>query len=369
MGIINTKSIKYLHEQAGQIKRLLGPRPNFTNITDLQYMPKQLATDVLVKSSEAMQSGITRERLEALINSGKTQTQIAQELNMTGSGVVYHLKKLGIYKPTKIAATPEIIIERDVLQALIDNKKSMAEIATELNVSPGKVRYYLDKYEIRNSDLEELEILRKYISATTQKDKTEAYAVIDKYLEQIAKEKYQEGCAISYQDFLQDIRLQFFELAEKRENNINSSVRNLFRRIRDLDFTKTVEHKTEDLTSVLDKADDMDISIENFENAGFFKFLLKNSDLKEREKYIIDAYTEQNRSLVDIADNLGLEPQRVRKILNDAIEKLDKSRKFFSSENYHASKANRAQLFVNEIVKRNEDSRNIKVDKIFDYNY
>ena len=368
MRTISTIAHKFINVQLSQAKGPLKPTFKLIDASKLRYLPKQLATDVFEVSNGVMNSGSIQETIETLSNSGKTLTQIAKELNLSTTGVAYHLKKMGLYKPTKVGNTPDII-DKNILEKLINSKKSVTEIATYLNVSPGKVRYFLEKYGIRNTNLEELKILRKYFSATTQKDKNEAFAIIDKYLEQIAKEKYQLDSGISFDDYLQDLRLKFLELAEKRKKRSLEGSRNIFQELRDLPVIKKKEIETVEFFNELNEIGDLDFNIKNFEESDFFDNFIEESSLVERQKKIVTEYLKGHKDFEQLAEELGLTPQRVKHIFNMSIDRLRKIEPSNISQNEgELAKAKEISNKIQDIANKTENESFVKLkDTLFYY--
>jgi AraC-like DNA-binding protein len=276
-----------------------------------------------------VQKHISVDELKDLLNTGKSRNQIARDLKISSGQLTNMLKKTGLYTPKVISKNAkEIELEKKELQELANRKLSVAQIAEELGINYGQARHRLERYGIKNPELEELKTLRNYFSATTLNDKNEAFVAVDKYLEQIAKENYKKSYAISYQDFLQDIRLNFAELADKRENNINNNRRNLFEKIREMDFDKkymVLKKLPEDLY----KTSETDVLIKAFEDSNFLDFRIKNLNLIERDQLIINTFTKLNKNLDEIAEIFSLTSERIRQIILIATEKINNSKNIY----------------------------------------
>ena len=61
-----------------------------------------------------------------------------------------------------------------------------------------------------------------------KQEKTQVFTEIDKILIPIAKGKYKPSYGITFDDFLQDLRLKFVEYVEKRRNGNRSIPYNSF---------------------------------------------------------------------------------------------------------------------------------------------
>ncbi len=271
------------------------------------------------------QNSITIDKLKTLLNSGISQRQMARDLGISREKLVRILKEQGLYVPKRIIKD---VHEMKALQDLANRRLTVAQMVEESGLNCGQLRHRLEKYGIKNPNLEELKALRDYFSATTLKDRNETFVIVDKYLEQIAKEKYKKGYGISYQDFLQDIRLNFAELAEKRENNINNNNRNLFKKIREINFAKKYMRISK-LPMDSYKTYEVDTSIKEFEDSNFLDFRIKNSNLTEKEQLIINIFTKLNKDFNEIAEIFDLTHLRIRQLLKNAIEKMNNSKNIY----------------------------------------
>lgn len=342
MGIVNSKMLKCFEEQISQSRRLLTAKPKLENVGELRYSPQDLAQDVVIFSQGTRgakrDDGSLINSIQVLIGNGKSQTEISRELCIPRSSLIYLMKKAGLYAPVRPASTPNIKIDRNKLQQLVDMNKTLKEMAAELNVSVGKIRFFLQKFSIKSTKLEELSVLRKFFSAKTRQEKAEAYAVVDKYLEQIAKEKYDANSSISYEDYLQDFRLIFLEFARKRESRTLDGSRNLFDEIRKMSVDKKKkEIITTKFFDELNKRGDLDSNIKNFEELDFLDKFIGGSSLGERQQIIVSEYLKGHKDFDQLAEELGLTSSRVKEIFQKSIKKLKEQSVFNVSDKDIAS--------------------------------
>ena len=214
---------------------------------------------------------------------------------------------------------------KEKLQELVNQNKTLNEIATELSISVSKVRQLLDKNGIRNTNLEELAVLRKYFSATTPKEKAEAFAAVDKYLIKIAKDKYDPSCMISYEDCLQDVRLNFAELANIKKEHRLYKTRNIFKILGETETIKKEEVKTVGITQEIDEIGDLDLNIKDFEESDFFdKYILKSLHLFPRQEAIFNDYIKGSKNFEQLAEDFCLTTQRVQELFNKVINRFKK---------------------------------------------
>ena len=112
-------------------------------------------------------------------------------------------------------------------------EKRKKQMAIALNTTVGIIRRSLSEYGTARPVVDELALSRKYFSATTQKEKDAMYPEIDKILEEIAREEYKTDKILTFEDTLQDVRLRFCEIIEKKQKGSFKNIRNIFKTIRE----------------------------------------------------------------------------------------------------------------------------------------
>lgn len=227
------------------------------------------------------------------------------------------------------------------LKELAGKNLSLNEMATELGVPFGKVRFLLNKHNILTETQKEFRVLQEYFSAKTNKSKEKAFASVDKYLKQIAKEEFEHSKGTTYEDCLQDVRLRFFELVNKNQQNGISFPHKILQSVRESKPALKQEVKTVRLGK--NDSSVTDTGIEIFESNNFEEHILKRLrfNMKEREHWILEQYINKNRSIDEIAEHFGLSKQRAQQILNDAIAKAKRQIEQVSTNEYlHERAAN-----------------------------
>lgn len=293
MGLVNKTTINFIVEQGGKLGRsLLTTKPQkAVNIEELRYMPQQLTTDVVEVTQKAVQ---------------QTSTAI---------------------NPAR-------------LQELADKGLSLNQIASELNTTQGAVRFALKKNNIVTDAQRKFQVIQEYFSATTREEKAKAFAEVDKYLQEIAREEVKLRKGYSYEDCLQDVRLRFFELAERRQNGAISFAWKQLARAEETQSAIKKEMKTVSLDSSRIAGADRavhDSQIERFESEDFYKLMRGEcivEPLSERNRIILEDYLKEGHISADLCDRLGLTLDRVRQILTGkAIPKVRaKLENFYTKE-------------------------------------
>jgi transposase len=90
-----------------------------------------------------------REWLAAELQAGRSIESIAREAALSASTVAYWVNKHGLTSRHAAKHAARGPIERERLQSLVEEGRSIREIATELGVSAATVRHWLAKYELR----------------------------------------------------------------------------------------------------------------------------------------------------------------------------------------------------------------------------
>lgn len=350
MSLISKTALKIVDSSRKLSNLISYKRPNLSNIGELMYAPQQVLTKDIVEitSNRDTRALLTKEVLEPLIKSGKNLKEICEEFSISRPTLIKHIKQLGIDYKFKKANTPDIVIERGILQKLIEQNKTMNEIATELNVPFGKVRYYLDKYGLSSATQEEWAVLKRYFTAKDSKAKKEAFVEIDKYLTEIAQEQYQFNRATTFEDCLQDVRLRFMELAEKRENGRKGNILQILRKSIS---EKRPEIETADISLAMDKASDVDF-IKAIQDSDTLDYLLKNDYLSERNKDIVIARLRKNEAFSQIAEKMGLSQRRIIELYTQSLEKLLERADFLASDKYLKSRSDFGYNTVKSIIKK-----------------
>src|SRR3954468_8921007 len=91
------------------------------------------------------------EWLASRLAAGRSIESIAAEAGRSPSTVGYWVNKHGLTSTHAPRHAARGGIERDRLQALVEDGRSIREIAAELDLSPATVRHWLAKYGLRTA--------------------------------------------------------------------------------------------------------------------------------------------------------------------------------------------------------------------------
>lgn len=295
MELVNKTTLNFFVEQSGKLGRslLTVKPPKNMNIEDFKYMPQQLSADVVEFSQKAMQ-------------------QDKSEINPA------------------------------TLQELADKGLSLNEMAKELGVKIGKLRRHLKKNDIVTDSQKKYRAIKKYVSATTQEEKSKAFKVIDEHLQEIAKEKLKLHKGYSYEDCLQDVRLRFFELMAKKESGLQLQS-GIFKMVQE---STPISGKKRIKTVGLDKLTQKDIGfsdigtelVEENDSRNYFSKKLKDV-LTQRELYLLKLLYTENKTIEQIAECFGIKTERTKFVLKKATCKtIYLQEKMFKQENEYIQK-------------------------------
>ena len=325
MGLINKTTLNFIVKQGEKlVESSVVKKPDIASFDGLRYMPQDLLTDVVEVSKplRSYEKFLTKDLLKPLSESDKKRKEIAEELGISVRTLRIYLKKLGLYKPITELRTPKDTMKQARLQELVSKGLSLNEIAEELGVKVGKVRWDLSKYNIISDVQKEFRMLKGYFTATTKEDKAKAFEEIDKYLGQIAKEELKLKKGSSYEDCLQDVRLRFFEIVDKSKQNGVSFPYSILRIMRNERPPIQQEIKSVGLSKADLRAADR--GIKSFEAKDYDDYLWKYAyrHIREREVYSLEQYLREDKTIKEIAEHFCFTPSRMKDIIEDALPRL-----------------------------------------------
>ena len=157
-----------------------------------------------------------------------------------------------------------------------------------------------------------LNAVKTYFSAKTLEEKNIAFQAVDPFLQKMAKEKFKMQKNCSYDDCLQDLRLNFVNVTNKNKENPNFKISQFLYEFKRNAFKLTVspEKPIRIQLSELEKDGspiaEMDLGINAFEENDYKSKQILNSGLSDRERMIVNSLTSKNKSVDEIGTILGL---------------------------------------------------------------
>lgn len=157
-----------------------------------------------------------------------------------------------------------------------------------------------------------LNAVKTYFSAKTLEEKNIAFQAVDPFLQKMAKEKFKMQKNCSYDDCLQDLRLNFVNVTNKNKENPNFKISQFLYEFKRNAFKPTVspEKPIRIQLSELEKDGspiaEMDLGINAFEENDYKSKQILNSGLSNRERMIVNSLTSKNKSVDEIGTILGL---------------------------------------------------------------
>ena len=302
MGLINEETIKIITAQGVKIYRKLAqPKPTVSVTAVFEELPQKIAGDI---------AEISRRGAKAILTAGD-MTKIRE------------MRKIGL---------------------------SQAEIAEELGVSRMTLQRFMYKYMPTETSNRSgiLSALREYFSAKSQEAKDKAFVTIDKYIEKMAKEKIAENPKLSYEDCLQNLRLQFFELERAGLKEGCVDAKSFLRAFLDKQKFKKREIEAVSIDSLGNSAKYIttsDIAIEKFEIDDLTDFIFETGKfskwygskyMNNRLHRMLIAYLKDGKSVSEIADEYNLSKQQTQSLIQKAVKNFRNNRAniAFSGENY-----------------------------------
>ena len=173
-----------------------------------------------------------------------------------------------------------------------------------------------------------LNAVKTYFSAKTLEEKNIAFQAVDPFLQKMAKEKFKMQKNCSYDDCLQDLRLNFVNVINKNKENPNFKISQFLYEFKRNAFKPTVspEKPIRIQLSELEKDGspiaEMDLGINAFEENDYKSKQILNSCLSDRERMIVNSLTSKNKSVDEIGTILGLAKDRIERIIFRIDSKL-----------------------------------------------
>lgn len=188
------------------------------------------------------------------------------------------------------------------------------EIAERFGVVRTTVQRFLKTHlaGVIPENKEFLNAVKTYFSAKTLEEKNIAFQAVDPFLQKMAKEKFKMQKNCSYDDCLQDLRLNFVNVTNKNKENPNFKISQFLYEFKRNAFKPTVspEKPIRIQLSELEKDGspiaEMDLGINAFEENDYKSKQILNSCLSDRERMIVNSLTSKNKSVDEIGTILGL---------------------------------------------------------------
>ena len=173
-----------------------------------------------------------------------------------------------------------------------------------------------------------LNAVKTYFSVKTLEEKNIAFQAVDPFLQKMAKEKFKMQKNCSYDDCLQDLRLNFVNVTNKNKENPNFKISQFLYEFKRNAFKPTVspEKPIRIQLSELEKDGspiaEMDLGINAFEENDYKSKQILNSGLSDRERMIVNSLTSKNKSVDEIGTILGLAKVYIEMIIFRIDSKL-----------------------------------------------
>lgn len=173
-----------------------------------------------------------------------------------------------------------------------------------------------------------LNAVKTYFSAKTLEEKNIAFQAVDPFLQKMAKEKFKMQKNCSYDDCLQDLRLNFVNVTNKNKENPNFKIsqflyefkRNVFKPT--VSPEKPIRIQLNELEKDGSPIAEMDLGINAFEENDYKSKQILNSGLSDRERMIVNSLTSKNKSVDEIGTILGLAKVYIEMIIFRIDSKL-----------------------------------------------
>jgi hypothetical protein len=239
------------------------------------------------------------------------------------------------------------MINNQMVKLLAKQEKSLVRLAQKegtnlkkASVIPQKVAS--DVVEISQKTKTSVEqAVKDYFAATNNDAKEKAYNIIDRYIQKIAKKEFISSGESSFEDHLQNVRLRFWRIINKRkEKGVNVS--------RDITATMVQGQPNAQIRAKIKTSPNMekyaedfsctDLSTETFEKNDLINYLL-NSLKKERSSVILGRLINGDDPN-SIAEMFDLTRQRVIEIAKKAGDEFKERYRLIHSNEFLTERSN-----------------------------
>lgn len=215
------------------------------------------------------------------------------------------------------------------IEAMRNAGVTQTEIAERFGVGRGSIQKFLNTHlpDATSEGRKFVNAIRNYFSAKTTKEKNDTFIVVDQFLQKYAKERC-DLKKISYDDYLQDLRLKLMDTVKENAENPNFKLSKFAYELKKELDRRGVQKETpvfvplSKIKSDKDITVDMDFATKMFENDDYLEKSILNSDLSEREKVVVQNCLIENKTYEEVGDWLGLTKARIGQIVQKSLEKL-----------------------------------------------
>lgn len=218
----------------------------------------------------------------------------------------------------------------DEIEAMRNAGVTQVEIAKLFGTKRSVVQKFLSMYlpEATSEGRKFASAIRRYFSAKTPREQNDAFMLVDPFLQKIAKEKWKSSKAISYEDYLQDLRIQLVNTLRDDAKNPSFRLAGVAYETKKGVKTKGVQRETpvfvplSEIKNDKDITVDMDVATKMFENNDSLKKRFRNSDLTPKEKAVVEGYLIEDKTYEEVGVQVGLTKESIKLILKKSLEKL-----------------------------------------------
>ena len=183
--------------------------------------------------------------------------------------------------------------------------------------------------------------VKDYFAATNNDAKEKAYNIIDRYIQKIAKKEFVSSGESSFEDHLQNVRLRFWRIINKRKEKGVDVSRNITATMVEGQPNAQIRAKIKTSPNMEKYAEDFsctDLSTEVFEKDDLINYLL-NSLKKERSSVILGRLINGDDPN-SIAEMFDLTRQRVIEIAKKAGDEFKERYRLIHSNEFLTERSN-----------------------------
>ncbi|MBQ4114445.1 hypothetical protein IJD34_03485 [bacterium] len=203
--------------------------------------------------------------------------------------------------------------------------------------------------------------MSEYFSTSDSRVKLKACETIDKYLQKLALEDYNEQAGMPFEDFLQDLRLKFWDIVNRKRENGTFNPKIIMIEMKSQRIPPKPEQietiNIENFEKFAEQVESTDLATEMFELKDQIKYLIdfpRDGALSTKKKNLLKMLLLEGYRIKEIAEIIENTNDNTRKLLQRAIRGFDEIHKTSLSKEFLKERSSWGSKVVREIIAREE---------------
>lgn len=245
----------------------------------------------------------------------------AQNVNLQG---IKYVRK-PVSRMTILANCNQFKKNIDEVILLRNAGATQGEIAERFGISQDTVQKYLHNFhpDAIPENVKFTRATRAFFLASTPAEKEKAFEAVDPFLQKLAKERHKLQNNGSFEDCLQELRLEFLEAEPtnlRKNYNFSDFVYRFKQKIaQTVPVEKPVLVPLNEIENNGKYVGKMDENISSFVDTDYKTKQIRNSGLSSRERAMAELLGLKDKTIKDLEDKFELTKDRIRTIIYEKI--------------------------------------------------